>query len=60
MKENFMKALVVMFDSTATLFVAAALGAITGLLMQQEAGVLVGAVAALVGHTLRSVTVRLK
>jgi hypothetical protein len=29
-------------------------------LLQQEAGVVVGAVSAIVGHTLRSVTVRLK
>jgi len=60
MRDQILKALTITFDTVLTLGAAAALGAVTGLLMQQEAGVVVGAMAALVGHTLRSVTVRLK
>jgi len=60
MRDQILRALTVTFDTAFTLGTAAALGGIVGLLLQQEAGVVVGAVSAIVGHTLRSVTVRLK
>lgn len=58
MKEKLGKFLVALFDATVTYAVAAGAGAIVGQVMSPDGGVLVGAVAAIVGHTIYQVKVR--
>ncbi len=59
MSNRVQKAVIEAFDGLTTLVVTALVGAVVGTFLDPQGGVVVGAAAALIGHVIHGVKVRL-